>query len=305
MGGNTVRHFITTGRLTIFYAYAIAATLWTTTAFSHPADWVGFICLAACTYLLHIVYNKVSLIRARSWFLPSSFIVLCGAMPFLHAFDWSCVALILFLTAQHFLLNSYQNYHPERSIYHVFLFIALASLFVPQFIFLGVAVIIAMQLYLRSLTLRAFVSIFLALITMALFSLAAAIVSGHIQDLQEHYLTLCDINFGQVLSWSTQRLVNVLFVVFLITISIIHYGKTSYNDKISVRMFFYLIILETLCALFMLLGYPHAFDAMFRLTVLQAAPLTARLFVLGKGRFLDFFFIVTLLAVVALTIYNL
>ncbi len=305
MEGNTVRHHITTGKFTLPCTYAFAAALWAFSPTTSQEHWIVFLWMAAITYILYAVYNNVSLIRVRSWLLPSCFIILCAVMPFLHAVSPACFAVTLFLAAQHFLLASYQNIHPERNIFHAFLFLVLGAVFMPQTIFLGIAFFFAMLTFLRAFSLRAFISIFLAILTVTIFSLFTALVLNRMQEFQEHLMTIRDIHFEYVQSWNTQQIVNASFLGTLILISILHYGKTNFNDKIRTRMYFYVIILETLVAIGMLLLYPQYFNELIFVLLTQATPLFAHYMVLGKGRLSDFFFFVILLAIAVLAAYNL
>ena len=304
MEHHTVRHTVTTGKFTLPCAYVLSAVLWSLTSANTTENWTGFLFLAVTTFFLRTVYNNVSLIRIRSWFLSSCFIVLCACMPFLHTFDWTFISLFSFIIAQHFLFKAYQNTHAERPLFFAFLFLFSATLFCPPVILLTPAFLLAIMVPLRAFTLRTASAILLALILVAQVLLWYHIATDSINALPEFWISLTDIHFKETWQWSTLQMVNVIFIGVFLFLSIIHFYRTFFYDKIRTRMYFHVIILETICCAPALLSYPDYFNALLRLLLLLCAPLYAHYFVLGQGRFMDYFFLFSLAASAALALFN-
>ncbi len=301
---NTVRHRVTTGKFTLPSALLLSVIVWSMTSLGTWQSWACFACLAVITLVLRIVYNNVSLIRIRSWFLSSLFIVLCSAIPFTHTFDLSLLSLALFLVAQHFLFASYQEPRAERYIFHAFIFLFLASVFMPQMIVFALVFFIAMIVQLRAFTLRSFIAIFLALIVIAQLLALGYTAIGHYDIIVEHFRTLGDFRYEQAMLWNKRQCVNFGFVAIFLLLSLIHYGRTNFNDKIRTRMFFYVIIMETVTCMGLLIIYPQHFNILFRWLLLLSAPLLAHYFVLARGKIMDYFFLVFIAMVICLIVYN-
>lgn len=304
MESHSLRYHITTGKLTLVCTYIIAAILWSFTCNSSWESWASIIYLGITTYTLRMVYNHVSLIRVRSWFLSSFFLICCSILPIYHQFEWSMLSVFFFILSQHFLFASYQEMNPERYIFHAFLFLGISSLFLPQMIWMGVLFLLAMIVQLRSLTVRSLVSVFLAVLVTLEILAAYYWLKDTPMLLLQHYDVITEIRFANVYKWEPIELANVGFLILLMVFGIFHYGRTNFGDKIKVRMLYYIIILQLILFFVLLLAYSADYKSFLLLFILGNAPIVAHFLVLGKGRILDFVFLLILFILIILALFN-
>ena len=145
---------------------------------------------------------------------------------------------------------------------------------------------------------------FLAFILVVQVLLWFHIATDSLSALPKFWAVLTDVRFKETLQWSALQMVNAAFIGVFLFLSVIHFYRTFFYDKIRTRMYFHVIILETMCCVLALLVYPDYFNALLRLLLLLCAPLYAHYFVLSRGRFMDCFFLVFFVAAIALALFN-
>jgi len=101
------------------------------------------------------------------------------------------------------------------------------------------------------------------------------------------------------------KLSNVCVLSLLCIVSIIHYLRTNYDDKIRVRMILYIYVIQTLMLMAYLVLQPAQYETTMALLVASACPLIAHYIALSKGILNTIFFILSLLLVAAMATLNL
>ena len=105
------------------------------------------------------------------------------------------------------------------------------------------------------------------------------------------------------LSFSEQ--VSATIVILLSIVSIMHYLRTNYDDKIRVRMILYIYMTQTLLMMAFLLLQPAHYKTTMALLVASASPLIAHYFALTGSILSNFFFVLSLLLTAGMAILNL
>ena len=85
-----------------------------------------------------------------------------------------------------------------------------------------------------------------------------------------------------------------LFLVISL-VSVVHFLRTAYNDKIRTRQYHYLLLLQVIPLLVVLGLLPQHFTTTFPLCIVTIAPLIGHYFALAKGRGLNLWFILWLI----------
>ena len=114
-------------------------------------------------------------------------------------------------------------------------------------------------------------------------------------------LALCLPDYSNVLPWQW-----ILFVMLLVlgTIGIVHFVRTSYNDKIRTRQFFYTLLSLHFPLLFNVVWFPDCAGLTLPLLLVNSAPFIAHFFVLARGRSMNFWFLFVLFVLVAVACFN-
>ena len=81
-----------------------------------------------------------------------------------------------------------------------------------------------------------------------------------------------------------------IYLAALSLIGIVHYLRTSYNDRIRVRMFFHSIIITEVFLLAAAFLLPQHFAWIFPLLLVNSAPLIAHYWTLARGRGIEIWF---------------
>ena len=295
-----------TGKFTLPAAIVLTALLWLPTGVDSVANWGGYLVVVLTTLMLRVIVNSQTLIRVRSWFLSSLFCVFSGIFVFQHHFDLSMLGTLSFLIAQYFLFGSYQTDHPERAVFQSFLFLGVSSLFFPKMLCLTPFFFLAMIVQLRAFTPRSFLAALMGLLVPLEVMAVYCFGVGNPETVHMYFSSLTQWTVPTGLpDWSPARMVSICFVLLLFIVGTLHFSRTNFNDKIRVRMFFYILATQAVVFVLMLAFCPGDYTFLSRLMVLESVPFVAHYFVLGKGWMVDLVFNITLILMVALTAFNL
>ena len=114
-------------------------------------------------------------------------------------------------------------------------------------------------------------------------------------------LDFCLPDYSNVLPWQW-----ILFFMLVVLgfIGIVHFIRTSYNDKIRTRQFFYTLLALHFPLLFNAVWFPDCAMITLPLLAVNSAPFIAHFFVLARGRSLNFCFLFVLFVLVAVACFN-
>lgn len=302
--GRNIRDCIVGSTSTLVAAIAISALCWCLTGFGEPANWAGFGAAMTAMVALRCMVNGNALMRVRTWIVPSVFIVLCGSSWEFHRLSPSMLGAACYALSQYFLFKSYQDYHAERRVVLAFMLLSMGSLFFPPLIYLGIAYYAALLIQLRAFTLRTLLAGLFGLMIPLELCAGAAFLSGHGELLYTYIDALTGLEIPAVPQWSLTQWISAGLMTVLFVWTGLHFFFTSFNDKIRVRMCFYVIIVQCTLLYVALALQPRLFDSLFPFMMLESSPLIGHYLAFAKGRMSAAGFLLIVLAVMAVILFN-
>lgn len=98
--------------------------------------------------------------------------------------------------------------------------------------------------------------------------------------------------------------ITVAVTAFLLLIAVAHFFRTSYNDKIKTRMFYYVIATQELIWTVLMAIRPSEFQSTFTVWAGCSAFFLGHYFALARGRFFNIWFYTCAVVLVLLCVYN-
>ena len=271
----------------------------------------GLLGLALClltTYIIMETNARQHIIRIRTRMVSCVWLALATCLPFMHSLEAPLISATFLCISYLLLFLCYQRHRPQAYVFHVFLTLGIGSFFAPVMLLMAVPFFLYLVVFLRSLTWKAFWAGLLGLVT-PYWCYAVWLYSASSQSLSEvrGFPYKCfEITFSPLLGeGSEMRLFSFAVLALLCIVSIIHYLRTNYDDKIRVRMFLYIYIVQTVLLTVSLVLQPAQYETTMALLVASASPLIAHYFALSKGILNTIFFVFSLLLVAALAVMNL
>lgn len=301
----TLKDRIASGSATLPAAIVFALAAWAVTARQNPLEWVGFGFMLLTTMALRMMSNENALMRMRTWIVPAVYVGLCAAFTFAHQFSLAQVGVIFYAISLYFLFQSYGQYHAERWIFQAFFFLSLASLCFPPLVWMALAYYFAMLIQLRVFSLRTFLGGLFGLTIpielfsgILLFTARTDIITGYL----ERMVVFSPV---KIQLWETAPTVSIVFTFILFLCSAIHYAHTNFNDKIRTRMCFYILITQSALLFAFLLLQPQFYETLSRFILLVISPVVGHYFAFSRGRSAQGIFLLSILLLIGVTIFNL
>ncbi len=268
--------------------------------------WIQFCCFALSTFLMEKLNNSNALIRIHSRMVSCSFLVLSCMACFLFPSLVDAVCELLFIGAILFLFFSYKDKESPGITYYGFLLIGLASVGYVHILWLLPALWILMFTNLQSFSWRTFLASLMGTMTPYWFLLCWYLFQGHPETLVPHFEALGHIQMPfDFSSLNSHQLVTFFFVLALAVLGCLHYWKSSYQDKIRIRMFFGFFIRIDFLLIILLCLQPQHYDFSLRLIIVNTAPLIAHFIALTGKRITNIMFCCIVVIALVITAYNL
>ncbi len=249
--------------------------------------------------------NRFTLLRIRSRLMSCTLLFLLTASGFLHERPEFLLPGLCLLLAFCTLFASYQQQHTEAFVFHAFLFTGIGSLFYPPMLLLAAAHSVSMLIQLRVLTWRTLAAGLLGLLLPYCFAAAWLMWHGGLVAAMQGFADAFDFRTPDYSTLSLGEILTFIYVTFLVIGGMIHFMRTSFNDKIRTRMFFYTLMVHSGVLLTANVLLPRDFFHIFPLFLVTSAPLVAHHFALSRGRWMNFWFILVLLLGFGLYLFNL
>lgn len=296
--------------LPVIAVYGIA--IWLANGLLEERSWIPFVCFAISTYLIVELNNSNALIRIYSRMVSCSFIVLSAmALPIFNAdppelnIRYSVAGLCV--TASWLMLfRSYQNRAASGPIFYSFFCIGLASMAFVNVLYYVPALWAMMIFNMQSVSWRTFIASIIGLATPYWFASLYFIYTADFATPAAHFAALADV--WQPLTIPQPSLSQILTLVFTAAVAItgiIHFVRTSYNDKIRIRMIYYCFILMTVLSFVFLLLRPEYYNFTMRILIICACPLVGHFIALTHTRITNIAFIAIVAGALLITGYNL
>lgn len=283
--------------------------------------WGKLSIVALTTYVMIELNNRNTLLRIRSRMVSSVWLVIIGAvahvchtttppslLPFLNgSLDMALLCTLFMAISFSQLFRTYQQRDCVVCTFHYALFLGITSIFLPHSVVFLPMFLWHQTAFLRSTTLRTFCASLIGFFFPWFFIAAWCMVTDNYQPILTWYADLTgyvllaesnytSLSLQQIASWS---LVSLLGIV-----GSVHYLSTSYNDKIQVRMFFYIFVIQFFSIDAFVALQPQHFNSWMPLLVLHSSPIIAHFFALTRSWFTNFLFMLSMMAVVALAYVN-
>jgi len=269
--------------------------------------WVQFGCFIASVLLMVLLNNVNLLIRTYSQMVSSAFIALTCMAPFLFPSTDDAIGQVCIIASLYTFYRCYQDRASTGMTFYTFLFLGLGSTLNVYILYLLPFYWIMMLLFIYSFSWRTFSTSIIGLLLPYWFLTAWVLnmEEGNFSPWIEHFRKLAypGTPFDYTVLGVSQWL--VFFVIILISMTgIIHYLRTSYQDKIRVRQIYYSFFFIQLVAMLILLVFPQQYNLMIRVMIIMASPLIAHFITLTKTRITNIAFFVLLSMFILLTLNN-
>lgn len=269
--------------------------------------WIQLVCYVIATYLMILLNNFNALIRIYSRAITSAFIVLSGVACFIFPSLEGGFATVGLIASLLTLFNTYQNREAAGWTYYTFLILGLTSL-AKIHLFVLIPVYWVLMIFLSSISLRTIIASLLGLLTPYWFWIASVIFlyKGNLTTITSHFQPLMEMNFFNAYnSIPLSHYLTYTFLVILTITGIIHFLRTSYNDKIRTRQLYYSIMFFNIVALILLPLCPQYYDLLFRPAIILTSPLIGHFIALTNTKVTNITFYLILIAALLLTGFNL
>jgi hypothetical protein len=301
----TFKDRVAASSATLVAAIVYAALTWAATGLTDPYNWAGFGAMLIVAVALRRMSNGNALMRMRTWLVPATYISLCATFTFSHAFNYMQIGVMLYAIALYFLFQSYQRYHAERWIFPSFFFLSCASLCFPPLVWMALAFYLAMLVQLRVFYVRTIAAgIFGLIIPMQLFA-GISFFIDRTDLIAGYFMQMVNFDPIDIRTWELSPTVSIVFVFLLFVISIFHYAHTNFNDKIRTRMYFYILITQSLIFYIFLILQPQFYESLTCFALLTTSPIAGHYFAFSRGVAGNFFFTLFLLLMFVLAAFNL
>lgn len=269
--------------------------------------WIQLACFAVATYLMILLNNFNALIRIYSRAITSAFIILSCVACFLFPSMEGGIVTVGLVASLLTLFATYQDREATGWVYYTFLLLGLASLAKVHLLVL-IPIYWIIMLFLSSLSLRTFIASLLGLLTPYWFWITAVLFlyKGHFTPFISHFMPLTEVDFFH--SYDSIPLSHYLTYAFLVILTItgiIHFLRTSYNDKIRTRQLYYSIMFFNIVILVLLPLFPQHYDLLLRPAIILTSPLIGHFIALTNTKITNIAFYIILITALLLTGFNL
>jgi hypothetical protein len=267
--------------------------------------------LALClltTYVMMETNAQQHIIRIRTRMMSSVWLILAASLSFMHPLAKPIIAANFLCIGYHLFFRCDQEDEPQIYVFHTFLMLSLGSFCAPIMLLMAVPFFLYLTIFLRSLTNKVFWAGVLGLIVPFWCYASWCFIT---KDMQSFVTRIVDMaQFEQpsleaIVSLPFVWQVSAAFIALLSIVSILHYLRTNYDDKIRVRMIQYIYITQTLMLMAFLVLQPAHYQTTMALFVASASPLIAHYFALTSSFLSNLFFILSLLFTAAMAVLNL
>ena len=295
-------------RFTLPAVAAYGIVIWLLCGLLQQHWWIQFACYVLSTYLMVELNNSNALIRIYSRSVSAAFIILTCMACFLFSSMEGAIAQLCIVASLLTLFRTYQDKSSVGWCFYTFLLISLGSLVEVHLLWFVPIFLIVTVFFIYSLSYRTFFASLLGLILPYWFLAAWTLwkSGSDFTPFVAHFAPLAEFQFPfDYLSVPLSHILTFAFLVVLTITGVIHYLRTSYNDKIRIRQIFYSFIFLNFTATVFAVIQPQHFDLMLRLMIITTSPIIAHFVSLTYTRLTNIAFYVIIGAALILTVFNL
>lgn len=302
-----IRQRITTAMAMLPASIAVAVVVWIAWGPHSVASGAGCLLAVLTALSLRVVSNTLQLIRVRSWAVSSVFVLLTAICAPIHQWELgSMLAGVLYLVHVSCLLFLTRTKNPQVCVFVSTAALACLMVFVPKAIWLLLPALFSMVVLLRAASGRSLMAVLFGLLLPAEVWVAWVAYDGellsHWQELSGDLVSFSFSGFSE--NVAAMPLLNAAvygFLLFFSVVAVVHYLRTSLNDKTETRMHYFTLILQwPVLMLFVahslnLPGVP-AGDRLLPIVALCTSPLISHYLVFARGWWANIMFYLFLLS---------
>lgn len=267
--------------------------------------WPQFGLMVVSAYCMMVLNNAYALVRIYSRMVSCSYLVLF-IMAGLLAQSVGVIAVQLCMVL--FYLNMFRAYQDKNAmgvVFYSFMAIGVASVFFVQMLFLVPVLWILLFTNILAGNIRTFFASVLGLVVPYWFVAGYCLYFDTMDDFVQHFCGIAQ--FSQLFDYSgvtVHQYATFALLVLLAFIGVVHFFRNSYKDKIRTRMFFEIFIVMEACVVVFMALQPQHYDFLIGLLTVNTSPLIAHFIALTRTRLTNVAFVAIVVAVFAMTIYN-
>jgi len=295
-------------RFTLPAVALYGAVVWLLCGLLQQQLWVQFACFVLATYLMVELNNSNVLIRIYSRSVSAAFIILSCTACFLFPSVEGAIVQLCLIASLLTLFRSYQDKTAVGLTFYTFVLLGLASLVNVHTIWFIPVYWIMMLFFIFSFSGRTFLASLLGILLpyWCLFAWVLWKFEGDFTPLWQHFEPLIDFQFPiDYTAIELTRILTFAFLVVLFLTGLIHYLRTSFNDKIRIRQIYYSLIFLDIVAMAFLIAQPQHNDLMLRVIIITTSPLIGHFIALTYTRLTNIAFCVILGVALILTAFTL
>lgn len=309
MTSNRIQNKIAGSVFTLPFSAAVAVAIWWLPGWAFSMrDVLGLAVCLLTTYIVMETNARHHIIRIRTRMMSCVWLMLAASLSFMHPVGEPVLAAAFLCAAYHLLFRCYQRHRPQLDVFHAFLMLGVGSFFAPVMLPMAIPFFLYIAIFLRSLTRKAFWAGILGIaVPYWCYAVWCFIDPFHTSPSMERlpFIRNIEWNWEGVLSLPFVWQVSAGVVALLAVVSIVHYMRTNYDDKIRARMILYIYVLQTLLLMAVLAFLPGHYQTTMALLIASASPLIAHYFALSKSVVCTIFFFLSLLLTAGMATLNL
>ena len=273
---------------------------------------LGLLLCLLTTYVVMETNGQQHIIRIRTRMMSCVWLILTACLSFMHPLGEPIIAAACLCVSYLLLFRCYQRHRPQAFVFHAFLMLGIGSFCAPVMLLMAIPYLFYIAIFLRSMTKKAFWAGILGLVLPYWCYAVWCFVTGKIDPLQTFpfmerlpFSLPLKVELDGVLYLPFSVQVSIAVVVLLSLVSIVHYLRTNYDDKIRVRMILYIYVSQTVLLTAFLLLQPTYYQTTMALLVASASPLIAHYFALTGSIMSNIFFVLSVLLTAGMATLNL
>lgn len=314
MQNNRLQNRISESTLTLPLCMVAGALIWFWNGSASPDFSLSAIAALASavltTYIVLETAGEYSLLRVRSDMIAAVWVTCIAMTASVHTFSEGWIAAPVMAASYNIMFGTYQKHEPVMLVFHIFLLLGAASLAIPQLIVFVPLFYWYLAVFLRCMTWRCFWAGIVGLALPMCFVLGWCIFTDDYSFPAERLDSLLSVelfsgkDYGLMLSSGRTDALNLAFITILSAVGIVHYLRNYYKDKIRIRMYLYIYVMQTIACWLAILCLPAMFPRLAPVLLLGACTMAAHFFALTGTLTSNAFFCVSVLGLILLTLIN-
>lgn len=265
---------------------------------------MNIICYGVIGYFLIEFNNTFAIIRLRATIQTSIYFIVIAACPQLYPLHAGSIAVLFMTTSIYFLFQSYQVMRSSNLIFYSWLCLGIASILFPHFLYLIPLYIIGSYNF-QSLNFKSFFAGIIGLLLPLWFLFAYAYYFCQTKTLYSLFEELCSFEPISIYALTYWQIATLAFLFIFFVIAMVHSLATGWQDKIRTRSYLNFFSLLEFFLFILILLQPHHFIVVVPLLLVGFSFLTGHFLALTKNRISNIYFIVSLVGLITLFLYNL